>query len=230
MDRMDKRSETVISDPGESARKIASQDAFHYYRGLIGQIEIALPKHASRVLLFTSSLDREGTTEVVMGLGLTAAGAMGRPTVIIDCNVRSPDIHRRFGLEDVGLDEHLKGQLPIEQALLNTLVPNLYVMPLGAGLTSLAALNQDRFAEFLSGLRSRFEYVLIDSAPVGINPETTILCEKVDAVVMVVLHGSTRREVVRRSKETIERAGGKILGVILNKRKFPIPEFLYRRL
>jgi capsular exopolysaccharide synthesis family protein len=178
----------------------------------------------------TSSLDREGTTEVVMGLGLTVAGAMGRPTVIIDCNVRNPDIHRRFGVEDVGLDEHLKGQLPIEQALLNTLVPNLYVMPLGAGLTSLAALKQDRFAEFLSGLRSRFEYVLIDSAPVGINPETTILCDKVDAVVMVVLHGSTRREVVRRSKETIERAGGKILGVVLNKRKFPIPEFLYRRL
>jgi Mrp family chromosome partitioning ATPase len=52
----------------------------------------------------------------------------------------------------------------------------------------------------------------------------------VDAVVLVIRHGGTRREVVRRAKETVERAGGKILGVVLNKRKFPIPEFLYRRL
>jgi Mrp family chromosome partitioning ATPase len=79
-------------------------------------------------------------------------------------------------------------------------------------------------------MRSRFEYVLLDSAAVGLNPETTVLCDKVDAVVLVVRHGSTRREVVRKSKEMIERAGGRILGVVLNKRKFPIPEFLYRRL
>jgi Mrp family chromosome partitioning ATPase len=52
----------------------------------------------------------------------------------------------------------------------------------------------------------------------------------VDAVVLVVKHGGTRREVVKRAKETIERSGGKILGVVLNKRKFPIPEFLYKRL
>ncbi len=224
-----------IGEPGSrvdeaSARKIASQDAFHYYRGLIGQIEIALPHHSSRVLLFTSSMEREGTTEVAMGLGLTLAGVMGRRTAIIDCNVRDPDIHRRFGVEDIGLDEHLKGQLGIEQALLNTLIPNLYVMPLGAGLTSLATFRKDRFGELIAALRERFEYVLLDSSPVGINPETTVLCDVVDAVVLVVRHGSTRREVVRRSKETIERAGGRILGVILNKRKFPIPEFLYRRI
>jgi capsular exopolysaccharide synthesis family protein len=155
---------------------------------------------------------------------------MGRRTAIIDCNFRNPDIHRRFGVEDIGLDEHLKGQLGIDQALLNTLVPNLYVMPLGAGLTSLATVRKDRLSELVTALRERFEYVLLDSSPVGMNPETTVLCDIVDAVVMVVRHGSTRREVIRRSKETIERSGGKILGVVLNKRKFPIPEFLYRRL
>jgi capsular exopolysaccharide synthesis family protein len=175
-------------------------------------------------------MEREGTTEVAMGLGLTLAGAMGRRTAIVDCNVRNPDIHRRFGVEDIGMDEHLKGQLGIDQALLNTLVPNLHVLPLGAGLTSLATVRKDRFSELIGELRERFEYVLLDSSPVGVNPETTVLCDVVDAVVMVVRHGSTRREVVRRSKETIERAGGKILGIVLNKRKFPIPEFLYRRL
>lgn len=230
MDNVDVTGEPGPSVDEDTARRIASQDAFHYYRGLIGQIEIALPHHSSRVLLFTSSMEREGTTEVVMGLGLTLAGAMGRRTAIIDCNVRNPEIHRRFGVDDMGLDEYLKGQLGIEQALLNTLIPNLYVMPLGARLTSMATVRKENLSKFITLLRDRFEYVLLDSSPVGINPETTVLCDVVDAVVMVVRHGTTRREVVRRAKETIERAEGKILGVILNKRKFPIPEFLYRRL
>lgn len=230
MERVDGESGLKPSDAAESVSRIVSRDIFRYYRGLIGQIEISLPQQATRVLLFTSSVEREGTTEVVMGLGLTLAGAMDRSTAIIDCNMRNPDIHKRFGVADVGLDEYLRGKLGLEQALLNTLVPNLYVMPLGAGFTSFAAIRKDEFAGLFDLLRGRFEYVLLDSAAVGLNPETTTLCDKVDAVVMVVKHGGTRREVVRRSKDMIERAGGKLLGVVLNKRKFPIPEFLYRRL
>jgi capsular exopolysaccharide synthesis family protein len=230
MEHLGGHSEAESPGAAETAKRIASQDAFHYYRGLVGQIEIALPHHASRVLLFTSSANREGTTEVVMGVGLTLAGAMGRSTAIIDCNVRNPDIHRRFGVEHLGLDEYLGGKLGLEQALHNTLVPNLYIMPLGPGLTSLAALKKEQLAAMITTLRNRFEYVLLDSAPVGLNPETTILCDKVDAVIVVVKHGDTRREVVRRTKDMIERAEGNILGIVLNKRRFPIPEFLYRRL
>jgi capsular exopolysaccharide synthesis family protein len=214
----------------DGTKKLLSEEAFHYYRGLVGQIEIGLPHQASRVLLFTSSADGEGTTEVTVGLGLTLAGIIGRRTAIIDCNVRNPDIHRRFGVKDVGLDEFSKGEIGLDDALRNTLVPNLHVMPLGEGLTTLASLDTGQFSRFLDTLRGRFEYVLLDSAAVGVNPETTIICSKVDAVVMVVKYGSTRREVVRRAKETIQRAGGNLLGIVLNKRKFPVPEFLYRRL
>jgi Mrp family chromosome partitioning ATPase len=70
----------------------------------------------------------------------------------------------------------------------------------------------------------------MDAAPVGTYPECAVLCDKVDSVILVVKHGSTRREVVVRTREIITRAGGKILGVVLNRRRFPIPEFLYRRL
>jgi capsular exopolysaccharide synthesis family protein len=230
MEHIEKKRDARLPDSVESARKIISQDAFHYYRGLVGQIEISLPHHSSRTLLFTSSLGREGTTEVVMGLALTLAGAMGRPTAVVDCNVRDPEVHRRFGVDNVGLDDYLRGNVRLEDALLNTLVPNLYVMPLGRGLTSLAAIKKDQFGALIALLKGRFEYVLLDSAAVGVDPEATMLCEMADAVVLVVKHGGTRREVARRTKEMIERAGGRVLGVVLNKRRFPIPEFLYRRL
>jgi protein-tyrosine kinase len=230
MESVDRSGKPESESMAESASRVISDDAFHYYRGLIGQIEIALPRRSSRVLLFTSSMEGEGTTEIVMGLGLTLAAAIGRPTAVVDCNVQSPDIHRRFGVEDVGLYEYLRGKIDLDHALLNTLIPNLYVMPLGAGLTSLGSINKDQFGEFVATMRDRFEYVLLDSAALGASPEATVLCDRADAVVMVVKYGSTRREVVRKTKEMIERAGGKVLGVVLNKRKFPIPEFLYRRL
>jgi protein-tyrosine kinase len=230
MEHVDRPDGSKPSGIQESAGRIISQEAFHYYRGLIGQIEIALPQHASRSLLITSSVGREGATEVAMGLALTLAGAIGRSTALIDCNVRNPEVHRRFGVEDIGLDEYLKGHIDLDRAMLNTLVPNLHIMPLGAGLTSLATINREQFGKFITTLKGRFEYVLLDSAALGVNPETTILCDNVDAVVIVVKYRSTRREVVRRTKEMIERAGGRVLGVVLNKRKFPIPEFLYRRL
>jgi len=214
----------------DAGRAVMAQDIFHYYKGLIGQMEIALPQLSSRVLLLSSAMGGEGTTEVVVGLGLTLAAGLGRKTAVIDCNSRDPEIHKRFGVDDVGLDEHLKGILPLEQALVNTTVPNLYVMPLGAGLTSLARIDRDKFKGMVARLRDKFEYVLIDTAAVGVNPEASTLCDMVDGVVLVVRHGGTRREVLRRAKDMVERSGGRILGAVLNKRKFPIPEFLYRRL
>jgi capsular exopolysaccharide synthesis family protein len=210
--------------------QVLSEEAFSYYRGLIGQIEIALPRQSSRVLLASSSLPGEGTTETVVGLGLTLAVVMGNKTAVVDCNAHHPDLHTRFGTQREGLNELLHGEIPIEQALVNTTVPNLHVMPLGERFDTHAAYGTGDLEKFISDLRERFDYVLIDSAPVGANPESVALCDKVDAVILVVKYGKTRREVVMRSKEIIERAGGRLLGVVFNKRTYPIPNFVYRRL
>jgi capsular exopolysaccharide synthesis family protein len=205
-------------------------DIPRYYKSIIGQIEITLPEQRSRVIMVSSSTGEEGTTDVVVGLGMTLAGDMGRKTAIVDCNLHHPEIHLRFGMPDVGLGEYLTGRIPMEQALSNTIVPNLYILPLGRGVASLAAFGNDRLEKLIAELRSNFDYVLIDSAPVSVHPECVVLCNKVDGVILVVRYGNTRREIVTRAKEIITRADGRILGVVLNRRKFPIPEFLYRKI
>jgi capsular exopolysaccharide synthesis family protein len=217
-------------DLGPVTGAVLLQDVFRHYKSLIGQIEIALPRQQTRTLLLSSSVQMEGTTEVTVGLALTLALEMGKKTAIIDANTNHPDLNRRFGTPDSGLGEYLKGSLTIERALVNTTVPNLHIMPLGKSVPSLGTFGREPLEAMVSQLRNRFDYVLIDTAPIGMNPESTILVDTVDAVILVVRHGSTRREVVRKTKDVIERAGGKILGVVLNKRTFPIPEFLYRRL
>jgi capsular exopolysaccharide synthesis family protein len=209
---------------------LVSADLLDYYRGLVGQIEIALPKAGCRVILLSSSMAGEGTTEVAVGLGLALAGTMGRKTAIVDCNLHHPEVHLRFGAPEVGLGEFLDGEVPLEKALANTVVPNLYVMPAGTRPVSLVGSSKGDLSGLVAELRKRFDFVLMDAAPVGTYPECAVLCDKVDSVILVVKHGSTRREVVVRTREIITRAGGKILGVVLNRRRFPIPEFLYRRL
>jgi capsular exopolysaccharide synthesis family protein len=225
-----KKGNTPDKGSQKSAGRILSEQALSYYRGLIGQIEIALPRQSSRVLLVSSSLAGEGTTETVVGLGLTLAVALGKKTAVIDCNTHHPDLHTRFGTQKEGVSEYLHGEIPIEQALVNTTVPNLHIMPLGEHFETLSAYDKGDLETFISVLREKFDYVLVDSAPVGTNPESVALCDKVDAVVLVVKHGKTRREVVMRTKEIIERAGGRLLGVVFNKRTFPIPGFVYNRL
>jgi capsular exopolysaccharide synthesis family protein len=230
MDHEDKKGD--VTDLGESVDtgRSFSDEAFYYYKGLVGQIEIALPRHSSQALLFSSSVHGEGTTEVIVGLGLMLAAGMGRKTAIIDCNLTHPDLHRRFGTTKAGLNDYLGGELPIDKALVSTAVPNLHIMPLGERLSPISTFQGEDLTRLISVLKERFDYVLLDSSPIGASPETTVLCDKVDAVVLVVRHGATRREVVRRTREIIERAGGRMLGVVLNRRTFPIPEFLYRRL
>jgi capsular exopolysaccharide synthesis family protein len=224
--------DTMASGPeGQGGSdEMVPDELMKYYTSVIGQIEIALPRQASRVILLSSSVYGEGTTDVAVGLGMTIADEMGRKTVIVDCNMHHPELHLRFGVPDVGLGEYLTGRVSIDQAMSNTVVPGLYTMPLGRGVVSLAAFGNERLEKLIAELRSNFEYVLIDAAPLGVYPECVVLCDKVDGVVLVVRYGRTRREIVKRAKEIITRADGKVLGVVFNRRTFPIPEFLYRRI
>lgn len=215
---------------GTCAEAALGSDAVNYYKSLVGQIELALPRSGCRVLLMSSSTAGEGTTEVTVGLGMTLAAAMGRKTAIVDSNFHHPDLHVRFGAPCVGMAEYLAGQVSLEKALANTVVPNMYVMPVGKNMESFVAYGREDLESLIAALREKFEYVLIDAAPVGAYPECAVLCDKVDAAILVVRFGSTRREVVRIARDVITRAGGKILGVVLNRRRFPIPEFLYKRL
>jgi protein-tyrosine kinase len=225
---------SAVGAPGTPSvptkESVASDEFLRHFEGLVGQVEMALPQRSSRVLLLSSSSPGEGTTEVTVGLALTLATGMGRRTAIVDCNVQHPELHLRFGAPAVGLGDYLAGSVSIDKALANTVVPNVYVMPVGNRLTTLVGLGRDEIDRLLRELRAKFEYVLIDAAPIGTYPDCAVLCDKVDAVILVVKHGSARREVVRRTKGIITRAGGSILGVVLNRRRFPIPDFLYRRL
>ena len=74
------------------------------------------------------------------------------------------------------------------------------------------------------------QYVIVDAPPVVLCPETLPLAPFVDGVVLVVHSGRTKRETVQRSIKQLQQIQGRVLGIVLNRKRYFIPDFIYRRL
>jgi Mrp family chromosome partitioning ATPase len=79
-------------------------------------------------------------------------------------------------------------------------------------------------------MRTEFDYVFLDGPPLNGCSGSKAICGKVDGVVLVIESGRTRKQVAMRAKRDVVEAGGRILGVVLNKRRYHIPEWVYRKL
>ncbi len=88
----------------------------------------------------------------------------------------------------------------------------------------------DRLRSRLSEMRKDFTVILIDAPPINTYADAALLGSMADGVVMILQANQTRREAAERAKEILDAAGVRVLGAVLNKRTFPIPDFLYRRL
>jgi Mrp family chromosome partitioning ATPase len=96
--------------------------------------------------------------------------------------------------------------------------------------TSTSFFESEWFATFLQKMRDSYDYVIIDSPPVTSFADAQIIGPRVDGVILILEAGKTRRQVALKAKTEIEAAGGKLLGVVLNKRKYYIPKWIYKRL
>ena len=88
----------------------------------------------------------------------------------------------------------------------------------------------DTGLDSVDALRVSFDNILIDCRALGTSAEVAVLASNVDGIVIVVEAGQSRRDEILNAQRTIENAGGNFLGFVLNKRRYPVPEWLYRRL
>jgi polysaccharide biosynthesis transport protein len=105
---------------------------------------------------------------------------------------------------------------------------NLWVLPGGKPAAEEVAVPRERVESLLLELRKEFDFILLDTAPIG--ADSLMLARLSDAVVLVLKAGHTKRDAGRLAIEQLERAAVKVVGTVLNQREYPIPAFLYRRL
>ncbi|MFA7465395.1 MAG: hypothetical protein WCY54_10110 [Syntrophales bacterium] len=145
---------------------------------------------------------------------------------------KNPGQHRYFkiGAEN-GLEESFRDGVPVESAIYATPERNLSLAVISKNPAA-AARNLDLllYEKLWMELKQRFDYVLVDSPPAGGSPGSVMLSRFMDGTVLVVEADRTRWPVAENTKEKILRSQGKVLGMVLNKRKYHIPEFIYRRI
>jgi protein-tyrosine kinase len=241
--RRDVGDETVIDIPIEAQRDVAlgfanlipQTEAAEHFEALKANLWARYSETAMKVVLFVGATSGSGASTAAANFAAMLAQDAATRVLLIDANLRtqerseplSDDISQRAA--GVSLARLLAGpRAPVYP------VPgpsNLYVLPSGTKCSMpLSLFQSSAFDDFLKSVRQRFQYVVIDAPPLQGFPESLVLSRKADGVILVVESEKTRKRTALWAKQQIEAVGGKLLGVVLNKRKYYIPDWLYRRI
>ena len=175
----------------------------------------------NKILLITSTLPEEGKTTVAINMAL--AHAQTKRTLLIDCDMRRSQVSRVLGLPLGGQGlTHLVAGTALEEACIFQMADSpLSVLPVGElPPNPLDILLSNRFKETLAALSEQFEMIIIDSPPVELVSEALVLAPMVTNVALVVKAMSTPAPLIRKSLVRLGRAGGQVLGVIVNQLDF----------
>ncbi len=185
----------------------------------------------ARSVLFTSAERKEGASTLLAGAALVGAGLWSTEKLaVLDLNVRHPNLYRLLGGRPApGLAEVVGGSATLESVSQPVGSQNLRLYaPGGEKGERMNLLAGGRLGELIRQIAEDNQYVLCDCAAVNIYPDAQVLAPLFDGVVLVTEAGATRREALAQAKKRIELAHGRVLGVVLNKRRYPVPRFLYR--
>ncbi len=184
-----------------------------------------------KTLLFTSTSEGEGNTTVLINFAIALASE-GDKVLLVDANLRHPSLHHLFNIErEDGFTELVLDKVTLMYVMKETKYDNLSVITCGMSHpTPFSIFESNSLNLHIEEMKSQADWVLFDSPPTNSFNDAIALASKMDGVVVVVEAEKTRWEVVERAKQRIENGKGKILGVVLNKRRFYIPDWLYRRL
>lgn len=183
------------------------------------------------VVVFTSPNGAAGTSTVAQKFAVFLAQQTGHATLLIDANRRNPSQLSRFGIEqDEVLDEVIGQGAPLDVALHPARNSNLKVAAFAKQPTrSPAPLAAQHVDQLLTGLRDRFDVIVFDCPPASTTPDTLALSAKADSVALVIDANVTRAWQAKRNMEIIEGRGGRVIGLVFNKRRFYVPRWLYGR-
>jgi succinoglycan biosynthesis transport protein ExoP len=189
------------------------------YRSLRTAVLLSTPGRPPKSILITSAQASEGKSVTALNLAQALAQRKGQ-VLLADCDLRKPIVAKTLGLEnDKGMSTVLTGTHTLEQALQQYEgLPNLWVLPSGPIAPNPAdLLSSDAMSDLIESWSKRFEHVVIDSPPVLAVTDAAILAGMVDGIVLVAAAGHTARGAITRTCKILTSAGGRILGVALNK-------------
>lgn len=172
-------------------------------------------KH-KKVLLVTSTEAGEGKSTISSNLALSLSQD-NKKVIIIDGDLRKPSVHKQFKISGtVGLTELLIGEKSIND-IKHKINPYLDAITSGHIPPNPAELlASEEMEKLIEKLREEYDYVIIDTNPIGLVADAQILSSKVDGVILVARYEKTKKENLLSCKKMIDQVGGNTIGVVLN--------------
>jgi capsular exopolysaccharide synthesis family protein len=173
-----------------------------------------------RSLVVTSAIPGEGKTSIACNIAVTLAQA-GNRVILVDADFRRPNLHKIFHLmQNVGLGNMILGNLPEQDLIHKTQIPNLAVVCSGPSPSNPSELlGSSRMTQVVERLKQLADVVVFDSPPVGAVTDATVLAARLDGVVLVVERGRASIPTIERTRTRLDAVGARVLGVVLNKVK-----------
>ncbi len=197
----------------------ASPQHVETYRMLRTNIEFARGEGSKKSLTVLSAGAGEGKSFTITNLAMVYA-QHGARVLIVDSDLRRPSQHKNLDMSnEIGLVDYLSGAKMVEEIILPTKFPNLFVITAGGGgsiKSALPLLTGGRMAELIAHVTKQFDVVLFDTPPVLAVSDAAVVANEVGCSLMVVQHRRYPRAMSIRAKLAIENAGGRLLGVVVN--------------
>jgi len=212
-----------VAEPGDpqagidllphSDSRSAIAEAYRAFRTSLLLASASSPK----VIVISSTFAREGKTTTSVNLA-TVLAQMGKPVLLIDADLRRPRLQKVFrGKMNLGLVNYLAANIPLDDVIQETQVPNLNLILSGPTPPNPSELlGSDRMKHLIHEIRARFAFVIFDSPPVMAVTDSIVLAANADGVVLCVHGGQTPRDIVQRAAERLRQSNIPVLGAILN--------------
>lgn len=194
--------------------RTAAAEAFRSLRTNLMFSSVENPIHT---LLVTSAYDSEDKSTLLANLAVTFAQS-GNKTILVDADMRKPSQHTIWGIpNERGLTTMLLEDAALSTPpLAATRVENLHILPSGPLPPNPAdVLSSRRMDEVIGVLKARANYILFDGPPALAATDAALLASKLDAVLLVIRAGHTRRDHAARAREALERVHVRIVGAVL---------------
>jgi protein-tyrosine kinase len=189
--------------------------ALEQYRKLAATLHHAQKERGVKVVMTTSALPAEGKSLSAVNIALTLSESYQRRVLLIDADLRRPTVQRMFGLPSSnGLIEGLRSEQEHPMTV-TQMTERLFILPAGRpDPDPIGALTSLRMKRVLAHAAGMFDWVIVDTPPLGLLPDASLVADFVDGVLLVVRCGKAPFNLVKRTVDAVNR--DRIIGVIMN--------------
>ncbi len=197
------------------------------FRRLLHNLNGVVSGDKTKIILITSAMLAEGKSTIASFLAMTSAGKKKRKTLLVDCDLRRPTIHRLFNLKrEVGVVEALTQRKSLKEVTKKTSQEYLDIVTAGKSVSNPTDIfDSSAIHKLLDESRFYYDLILVDCAPILPVSDPMLLAPLMDGVIMVLKAGSTQKEVAERATRLLQNNKANFLGIVLNNISNALPYY-----